>query len=55
VYPQSKPRGFDELAYLSAYFDTIENQHVLLRSAAPKHGKEMARERSQERRIQILH
>jgi uncharacterized protein YecE (DUF72 family) len=24
VYPQSKPRGFDELAYLSAYFDTIE-------------------------------
>jgi uncharacterized protein YecE (DUF72 family) len=24
VYPQPKPRGFDELAYLSAYFDTIE-------------------------------
>src|SRR5438105_7835025 len=24
VYPNSKPKGFDQLAYLSRYFDTIE-------------------------------
>jgi uncharacterized protein YecE (DUF72 family) len=24
IYPHPKPRGFDELAYLSEYFDIIE-------------------------------
>jgi uncharacterized protein YecE (DUF72 family) len=24
VYPERKPKGFDELAYLAKYFDTVE-------------------------------
>jgi uncharacterized protein YecE (DUF72 family) len=31
VYPQSKPRGFDELSYLAIYFDLIELNNTFYR------------------------
>jgi len=34
VYPDPKPRGFDPLEYLSAYFDTIEINTTFYRPAA---------------------
>jgi uncharacterized protein YecE (DUF72 family) len=34
VYPAPKPRGFDPLVYLSAYFDTIEINSTFYRPAA---------------------
>ena len=36
VYPAPKPRGFDPLAYLAGYFDTIEVNSTFYRPAAPK-------------------
>lgn len=35
VYPSPKPRGFDALAYLSRYFDTIEINSTFYRPPAP--------------------
>jgi uncharacterized protein YecE (DUF72 family) len=35
VYPVPKPRGFDPLAYLAGYFDTIEVNSTFYRPAAP--------------------
>jgi uncharacterized protein YecE (DUF72 family) len=34
VYPQPKPKGFDPLEYLAAYFDTIEVNSTFYRPAA---------------------
>ena len=31
VYPESKPRGFDELSYLAIYFDLIELNNTFYR------------------------
>jgi uncharacterized protein YecE (DUF72 family) len=36
VYPKPKPRGFDPLAYLAQYFDTIEINSTFYRIPAPK-------------------
>ncbi len=35
VYPDSKPKGFDPLAYLAKYFDTIEINSTFYRPARP--------------------
>lgn len=39
VYPKPKPRKFDPLAYLSAYFDTIEVNSTFYRPATAKTGR----------------
>ncbi len=36
VYPGSKPKGFDPLAYLARYFDTIEINSTFYRPARPE-------------------
>ncbi len=36
VYPPSRPRGFDPLAYLARYFDTIEINATFYRPADPR-------------------
>jgi uncharacterized protein YecE (DUF72 family) len=36
VYPAPKPKGFDPLAYLAEYFDTIEINSTFYRPPAPK-------------------
>jgi uncharacterized protein YecE (DUF72 family) len=36
VYPLRRPRGFDPLAYLARYFDTIEINSTFYRPPAPK-------------------
>lgn len=36
VYPRPKPRGFDPLAYLSQYFDTLEVNSTFYRSQPPR-------------------
>jgi uncharacterized protein YecE (DUF72 family) len=36
VYPATRPRGFDPLAYLARYFDTIEINSTFYRPADPK-------------------
>jgi uncharacterized protein YecE (DUF72 family) len=36
VYPLPRPRGFDPLAYLARYFDTIEINSTFYRPPAPK-------------------
>ena len=35
VYPEDRPRGFDPLAYLARYFDTIEINSTFYRPARP--------------------
>lgn len=36
VYPLPRPRGFDPLAYLAQYFDTIEINSTFYRPPVPK-------------------
>ncbi len=36
VYPATRPRGFDPLAYLACYFDTIEINSTFYRPADPR-------------------
>lgn len=36
VYPADKPRGFDPLAYLAGYFDTVEVNSTFYRPPTPK-------------------
>jgi uncharacterized protein YecE (DUF72 family) len=36
VYPRPAPRGFDPLAYLATYFDTVEVNSTFYRPQAPK-------------------
>lgn len=36
VYPPSRPRGFDPLAYLARYFDTVEINSTFYRPADPR-------------------
>lgn len=43
VYPATKPRGFDPLAYLARYFDTIEINSTFYRPAAPTSARNWAR------------
>lgn len=43
VYPRTRPRGFDPLAYLSRYFDTIEINSTFYRPAAAKAAESWAR------------
>ncbi|HEX9579466.1 MAG TPA: DUF72 domain-containing protein [Gemmatimonadales bacterium] len=43
VYPTTKPRGFDPLAYLTRYFDTIEINSTFYRPAAPASARSWAR------------
>ena len=43
VYPATKPRGFDPLAYLARYFDTIEINSTFYRPAAPSSAQSWAR------------
>lgn len=38
VYPPTKPRGFDPLAYLARYFDTIEINSTFYRPASARSG-----------------
>ncbi|MDQ2670668.1 MAG: DUF72 domain-containing protein, partial [Gemmatimonadota bacterium] len=42
VYPDPKPRGFDPLAYLAQYFDTIEINSTLYRPATKQTGASWA-------------
>ena len=42
VYPVTKPKGFDPLAYLAKYFDTIEINSTFYRPPAPKSAKRWA-------------
>jgi uncharacterized protein YecE (DUF72 family) len=42
VYPQPKPRGFDPLEYLAAYFETIEVNSTFYRPATAKTGRDWA-------------
>jgi uncharacterized protein YecE (DUF72 family) len=39
VYPAPKPKGFDPLPYLAAYFDTVEINSTFYRPAAPNAAK----------------
>lgn len=43
VYPATRPRGFDPLAYLARYFDTIEINSTFYRPAPAKSAKSWAR------------
>ena len=43
VYPASRPRGFDSLAYLAGYFDTIEINSTFYRPPSPKSAAAWAR------------
>lgn len=43
VYPASRPKGFDPLAYLARYFDTIEINSTFYRPAAPDAARNWAR------------
>ena len=43
VYPVPRPRGFDPLAYLSEYFDTIEINSTFYRPAAASTAEEWVR------------
>ena len=36
VYPQPRPRGFDELSYLADYFNTVEVNSTFYRPPSPK-------------------
>jgi uncharacterized protein YecE (DUF72 family) len=36
VYPRPKPRGFDELAYMAGFFDTVEVNATFYRPASPE-------------------
>lgn len=42
VYPATKPKGFDPLAYLAKYFDTIEVNSTFYGPPAPKSAKRWA-------------
>jgi len=42
VYPAPKPKGFDPLPYLAAYFDTVEINSTFYRPAAPNAAKKWA-------------
>jgi uncharacterized protein YecE (DUF72 family) len=42
VYPITKPKGFDPLAYLAKYFDTIEVNSTFYRPPAPKSARRWA-------------
>jgi uncharacterized protein YecE (DUF72 family) len=43
VYPEPQPRGFDPLAYLARYFDTIEINSTFYRPARPDVARRWAR------------
>lgn len=43
VYPATRPKGFDPLAYLTRYFDTIEINSTFYRPPAPKSATSWAR------------
>lgn len=43
VYPQEKPRGFDALAFVARYFDTIEINSTFYRPAPDRMAKSWAR------------
>ena len=43
VYPDPKPRGFDPLAYLAGYFDTVEVNSTFYRPAARRTAESWAR------------
>ena len=43
VYPEPRPRGFDPLAYLSRYFDTIEVNSTFYRPPSPETPRRWAR------------
>jgi len=43
VYPEPRPRGFDPLAYLARYFDTIEVNSTFYRPPAPETPRRWAR------------
>jgi uncharacterized protein YecE (DUF72 family) len=42
VYPKPKPKNFDPLRFVSAYFDTVEINSTFYRPAAPKTAKQWA-------------
>lgn len=42
VYPPTRPRGFDPLAYLARYFDTIEINSTFYRPADPRTSRRWA-------------
>ena len=42
VYPQPRPRGFDELAYLARYFDTLEINSTFYRPALDRTARRWA-------------
>ena len=37
-YPQKRPRGFDELAYLARFFDCVEVNSSFYRPPSPRDG-----------------
>ena len=43
VYPQPRPRGFDPLAYLARYFDTVEINSTFYRPAAAATARKWAK------------
>ena len=43
VYPEPRPRGFDPLAYLSRYFDTVEVNSTFYRPPPPETPRRWAR------------
>src|SRR5260370_1021219 len=43
VYPASPPRGFDPLAYLARYFDTIEINSTFYGAGSPRTSANWAR------------
>src|SRR5688572_18115921 len=53
VFPSPKPRGFDPLAYLARYFDTVEINSTFYRPAAPKVGQSWAERVEDNRRFRF--
>ena len=54
VYPRPKPRGFDELAYLSQYFDAIEINTSYYGPPSATSAKKWVDEHFEQRSFQVL-
>jgi uncharacterized protein YecE (DUF72 family) len=53
VYPEPRPRGFDPLAFLARYFDTIEVNSTFYRPPAPETPRRWARRVSENARFRF--
>ncbi len=53
VYPSTKPRGFDPLAYLARYFDTIEINSTFYRPATARSASSWAKRVAHNRNFQF--